>query len=118
MLLYRLEYIENGKGVFAGRPSTNAYLYNEDIKEAVNELGRKHRSPLHDTDNTIRCFEDIKESLHYKFAFTEYAFCNPDLTKHIIEVVKFNKDIRLRVINNAEIVWVSLSGIQVVFIDK
>ena len=118
MLLYRLEYIETNKGIFTGRLSTYTYLDKEDIKEAVNELGKKHRSPLHDSDNTIRSFSTIETSCNYKFAFTEYAFCNPDLAKHIIEVVWFSKDIRLRVIDNAEIVWVSLSGIQVVFIDK
>ena len=125
-LIYRLEHRLTKKGIFDGRFDFSTKGH---ITELINVLSDKHRSP-HSEDNNVsyevrqkfplRKFESAigNRGKICHFAFTEYAFEDAELAKALINLIKMNKDIVLRKIENPEIVWVARSGIQVVFLDK
>jgi hypothetical protein len=123
-LIYRLEHKKSGKGIFDGRHDFDVKHH---ILELINELSAEHKSPYSEDDDygeeyrefPLRKFKDAtvdRKDCH--FAFTEYAFENEEITRIILRLVRNNKDIVLRKIENSEIIWVARSGIQVVFLDK
>jgi hypothetical protein len=121
-LIYRLEHKKSGKGIFNGRHDSDVKHY---ILELINDLGREHQSPYSEDEDywnkefPLRKFEDaIAGRKDCRFAFTEYAFEDEKIAKGILRLVRNNKDVVLRKIENPEIIWVARSGIQVVFLDK
>lgn len=116
MIILRLEY-QNGKGIFVNRRKNNAYTNNYLLKEYIDELARRHLCPFDDWENGMREWEDVRDRKNIRFAFTEYALLDEDINRLFLNIVMC-EGIKLRIIDNPEIVWVSKSGWQVCFIDK
>lgn len=111
MIIVRFEHKETGR-LFT--MPTDRFL--NDTRQLVTDIGMMHSTPGSDWDCGMRDFFDIPDKSKVKFAFTRHAFMNVEFAKLLVDLSR-QPDIRMRVIANPEIVWVSASGIQCCFLD-
>jgi hypothetical protein len=86
-------------------------IKNKKIQTIIKNLADLHDGPDEDHQKGMRHFHDI-EHIENKFAFTPHAFENKELAKNLVKLSKF-KRIKMMIIPDPEILWISKSGLQV-----
>lgn len=115
MFVIRFEVKETNKGIFLGR-------YNKSLpkitKKAIRILGEHHHEPFDVNANWgVRQFSEIKCKENIRFAFTPQFFENKKIARILVRLTN-KRGIKMRIIPNPEIVWISSDGIQCCFIEK
>lgn len=88
-------------------------IKNKKIRKIINNLAVLHKEPQNDQENGMPSFREVSiKNRENKFCFTPYAFENKEVAKNLVKLSKF-KRIKVKIINNPEIIWIGKSGIQV-----
>ena len=112
-IIVRFEVKSKG-ALFAGIGPSDV---SEEVYNIISHLSMMHDTPFCDIDSNMRPFSEVKAP-DVKFAFTPLAFADAKFARYLVALSKHSDEIRMRVITDAKIVWVSASGIQCAFADR